>query len=96
MRTHCVNCPIATLPNCDTTHGTRKFAESQGRLEKTDAIDCETIRDYAASLKGAGSGEISFEMCFSMRPCIFRLRPVTGAQIEDSWLERVLFNPFVK
>ena len=31
--------------------GTRKFAESQGRLEKTDAIDCEMIRDYAASLK---------------------------------------------
>ena len=31
--------------------GTRKFAESQGRLEKTDAIDCEIIRDYAASLK---------------------------------------------
>ena len=31
--------------------GARKFAESQGRLEKTDAIDCEMIRDYAASLK---------------------------------------------
>jgi len=31
--------------------GTRKFAESQGRLEKTDSIDCEMIRDYAASLK---------------------------------------------
>lgn len=31
--------------------GTRKFAESQGRLEKTDSIDCEIIRDYAASLK---------------------------------------------
>lgn len=31
--------------------GTRKFAESQGRIEKTDAIDCEMIRDYAASLK---------------------------------------------
>ena len=31
--------------------GTRKFAESQGRLEKTDAIDCEMIRDYATSLK---------------------------------------------
>ena len=31
--------------------GTRRFAESQGRLEKTDAIDCEMIRDYAASLK---------------------------------------------
>ena len=31
--------------------GTRKFAESQGRLEKTDAIDCEMVRDYAASLK---------------------------------------------
>ena len=30
---------------------TRKFAESQGRIEKTDAIDCEMIRDYAASLK---------------------------------------------
>ena len=30
---------------------TRKFAESQGRLEKTDSIDCEIIRDYAASLK---------------------------------------------
>ena len=31
--------------------GTRKFAESQGRIEKTDAIDCEMIRNYAASLK---------------------------------------------
>ncbi len=31
--------------------GTRKFAESQGRIEKTDAIDCEMIRDYALSLK---------------------------------------------
>lgn len=31
--------------------GTRKYAESQGRIEKTDAIDCEMIRDYAASLK---------------------------------------------
>jgi len=31
--------------------GTRRYAESQGRLEKTDAIDCEMIRDYAASLK---------------------------------------------
>ena len=31
--------------------GTRRFAESQGRLEKTDSIDCEMIRDYAASLK---------------------------------------------
>jgi len=30
---------------------TRKYAESQGLLEKTDAIDCEMIRDYAASLK---------------------------------------------
>jgi len=30
---------------------TRKFAESQGRLEKTDEIDCEMIRDYAASLR---------------------------------------------
>lgn len=25
--------------------GTRKYAESQGRIEKTDAIDCEMIRD---------------------------------------------------
>ena len=31
--------------------GTRRFAESQGRIEKTDSIDCEMIRDYAASLK---------------------------------------------
>ena len=31
--------------------GTRRFAESQGRLEKTDAIDSEMIRDYAMSLK---------------------------------------------
>ena len=31
--------------------GTRRFAESQGRLAKTDSIDCEMIRDYAASLK---------------------------------------------
>lgn len=31
--------------------GTRKYAESQGRIEKTDAIDCEMIRDYAMSLK---------------------------------------------
>ena len=30
---------------------TRKYAESQGMLEKTDAIDCEMIRDFAASLK---------------------------------------------
>lgn len=30
---------------------TRKFAESQGRIEKTDEIDCEMIRDFAASLK---------------------------------------------
>ena len=30
---------------------TRKYAESQGILEKTDAIDCEMIRDYAASLR---------------------------------------------
>jgi transposase len=30
---------------------TRRYAESQGRIEKTDAIDCEMIRDYAASLK---------------------------------------------
>ena len=29
----------------------RKYAESQGMLEKTDAIDCEMIRDFAASLK---------------------------------------------
>ena len=33
--------------------GARRFAESQGRIEKTDAIDCEMIRDYAASLKEA-------------------------------------------
>ena len=31
--------------------GARKFAQSQGRIEKTDNIDCEMIRDYAASLK---------------------------------------------
>ena len=31
--------------------GARRFAESQGRIEKTDRIDCEMIRDYAASLK---------------------------------------------
>lgn len=31
--------------------GARRYAESQGRIEKTDAIDCEMIRDYAASLK---------------------------------------------
>jgi len=31
--------------------GTRCFAKSQGRLEKTDEIDCEMIRDYATSLK---------------------------------------------
>lgn len=31
--------------------GTRRFAESQGRIEKTDKIDCEMIRDYALSLK---------------------------------------------
>lgn len=30
---------------------TRKYAESQGRIEKTDDIDCEMIRDFAASLK---------------------------------------------
>ena len=30
---------------------TRKYAESQGMLEKTDAIDCEMIRDFAASLR---------------------------------------------
>ena len=29
---------------------TRKYAESRGRIEKTDRIDCEMIRDYAASL----------------------------------------------
>lgn len=37
--------------------GTRRFAESQGRLEKTDRIDCEMIRDYAASLR---DGKIHF------------------------------------
>lgn len=31
--------------------GARKYAESQGRIEKNDSIDCEMIRDYAASLK---------------------------------------------
>ena len=31
--------------------GARRFAESQGRIEKTDKIDCEMIRDYAVSLK---------------------------------------------
>lgn len=31
--------------------GARQYAKSQGLLEKTDAIDCEMIRDYAASLK---------------------------------------------
>lgn len=31
--------------------GARCYAKSQGRIEKTDAIDCEMIRDYAASLK---------------------------------------------
>ena len=31
--------------------GTRRYAESQGRIEKTDKIDCEVIRDYALSLK---------------------------------------------
>lgn len=31
--------------------GARKYAESQGRIEKTDAIDCEMVRDYAASLR---------------------------------------------
>lgn len=30
--------------------GTRRYAESQGRLAKTDSIDCEMIRDYAMSL----------------------------------------------
>lgn len=30
---------------------TRKYAESQGRIEKTDEIDSEMIRDFAASLK---------------------------------------------
>ncbi len=30
---------------------TRKCAGSQGMPEKTDAIDCEMIRDFAASLK---------------------------------------------
>lgn len=29
----------------------RNFAKSQGLLEKTDSIDCEMIRDFAASLK---------------------------------------------
>lgn len=29
----------------------RNFAKSQGLLEKTDPIDCEMIRDFAASLK---------------------------------------------
>ena len=31
--------------------GTRRFAESQGRLEKTDSIDSEMIRDYVQTLK---------------------------------------------
>ena len=31
--------------------GTRKYAESQGRIEKADAIDCEMVRDCAMSLK---------------------------------------------
>jgi len=31
--------------------GARCYAKSQGLLEKTDEIDCEMIRDYAASLK---------------------------------------------
>ena len=30
---------------------TRRYAESQGMIEKTDAIDCEVIRDFAASLR---------------------------------------------
>lgn len=71
--------------------GTRRFAESQGRLEKTDAIDCEMIRDYAASLKGERLRFVKPRSEAQRRPrksvrtrkSLLKARAIIASQFED-------------
>ena len=71
--------------------GKRKFAESQGRLEKTDAIDCEMIRDYAASLKGErlhfikprSEAQRRLRKSVRTRKSLLKARAIIASQFED-------------
>ena len=71
--------------------GTRRFAESQGRIEKTDAIDCEMIRDYAASLKGEklhfikprSEAQRRLRKSVRTRKNLLKARAIIASQFED-------------
>ena len=70
---------------------TRKFAESQGRLEKTDAIDCEVVRDYAASLKDEklyfikqrSEAQKRLKKAVKTRKNLLKARAIIANQFED-------------
>ena len=70
---------------------TRRFAESQGRIEKTDAIDCEMIRDYAASLKDEklhfvkprSEAQKRLKKAVKTRKNLLKARAIIANQFED-------------
>ena len=70
--------------------GARRFAESQGRIEKTDKIDCEMIRDYAASLKDEklhfikprSEGQKRLKQNVSVRKNLMKARTIVRNQLE--------------
>lgn len=70
---------------------TRKYAESQGMLEKTDSIDCEMIRDYAASLKAnqlhfvreRSAGYRKLKRAVSVRRNLLKAKELIASQLEN-------------
>jgi len=70
---------------------TRKYAESRGMLEKTDAIDSEMIRDFAASLKPEqlrfvkpmSDGYRRLKRCVRVRRNLVKARVLVANQLES-------------
>ena len=69
---------------------TRKYAESQGMLEKTDSIDSEMIRDYAASLRPdqlhfvreRSAGYRKLKRAVSVRRNLLKAKALIASQLE--------------
>jgi len=72
--------------------GARRYAESQGRIEKTDSIDCEMIRDYAASLrdekvhfvKPRSEAQKRLKKAVSARKNYMKARALVYSQLENN------------
>ena len=83
--------PVAIL----NPRAVRQFAQSMGRLEKTDAIDAGMIAWYAEAKQSSAAAPGSAHPASSCAPCVTRLRQLTEIRTAQLNQQRLVTDPVV-